>query len=66
MQKNQSVKALDIPLGNLVLLCDHPEGHIKIQDNYQSELFVMELKHQDRNVHAIKPLNGKGSMHMVN
>ena len=27
-------KALEIPIGNLVLLCDHLEGHNKIQDNY--------------------------------
>ena len=40
-------KALKIPLGNLVLLHDHPEGCTKIQDNYKSELFIMELKHQD-------------------
>ena len=59
-------KALEFPLGNLVLLCDHPEGHNKIQDNYKSELFVMESKHQDPNVYLTKPLNGKGSMHMVN
>ena len=26
-------KALKIPIGNLVLLHDHPEGHNKIQDN---------------------------------
>ena len=70
MQKNQSPgqeeKALQIPLGNLVLLCDHPEGHNKIQDNYKSELFVKELKHQDLNVYIIKPLNGTCPMHMVN
>ena len=59
-------KALNIPIGNLVLLCDHPKGHNKIQDNYKNELFVMELKHQDLNVYIIKPLNGKGPMHMVN
>ena len=28
-------KALKILIGNLVLLCDHPEGHNKIQDNYK-------------------------------
>ena len=28
-------KALDIWIGNLVLLHDHPEGHNKIQDNKQ-------------------------------
>ena len=28
-------KALDIPVGNLVLLIDHPKGCNKIQDNYK-------------------------------
>ena len=28
-------KALSIPIGNLVLLHDHPEGRNKIQDNYK-------------------------------
>ena len=49
-----------------MLLCDHPKGHNKIQDNYNNELFVIESKHQDPNVYIIKPLNGKGPMHMVN
>ena len=59
-------KTLNIPIGNLVLLHDHPEGQNKIQDNYKSELFVMESKHQDPNVYNIKSLSGKGPMHMVN
>ena len=59
-------KALNIPIGNLVLLHDHPKGHNKIQDNYTNELYVMESKHQDPNVYIIKPLNGKGPMHKVN
>ena len=59
-------KAHDIPLGNLVLLCDYPEGHDKIQDNYKSNLFVTKSKYQDSNVYTIKPVNGKGPMHMVN
>ena len=29
-------KTLHIPIGNLVLLQDHPEGCNKIQDNYKS------------------------------
>ena len=29
-------KALKILVGDLVLLCDHPEGHNKIQDNYKN------------------------------
>ena len=59
-------KALSIPIGNLVLLRDHPEGWNKIQDNYKNELFVMESQHQDPNVYTIKPLNGKGPMCKVN
>ena len=49
-----------------MLLCDHPEGQNKIQDNYKNELFVMESQHQDLNVYTIKPLNGKGPMCKVN
>ena len=59
-------KALDMPIGNLVLLCNHLEGQNNIQDNYKSKLFVMELKHLDPNVYAIKPPNGKGPIHTVN
>ena len=49
-----------------MLLCDHPKGWNKIQDNYKNELFVMVSKHQDPNVYTIKQLNGKGPMHKVN
>ena len=59
-------KDLKILIGNLVLLHDHPEGQNKIWDYYKSELFVVELKHRDPKVYKIKPLCGKGSMHMVN
>ena len=59
-------KALNIPIGNLVLLCDHPKGQNKIQDNYKNELFVVESQYQDLNVYVIKPLNGKGPMCKVN
>ena len=59
-------KALNIPIGHLVLLHDHPKCHDKIQDNYKNELFVMESKHQDPNVYVMKPLNGKGPMRKVN
>ena len=58
-------KALEIPLCNLVLLHDLPEGHNKIQDNNKSELFVMESKYQDPNVYIIKPLNGKGPTYLL-
>ena len=59
-------KALSIPIGNLMLLCYHPEGRNKIQDNYQNELFAVESQHQDPNVYTIRPINGKGPMHKVN
>ena len=49
-------KSLQIPVGNLVLLRDHPEGQNTIQDNYKSELFV----HRDPNVYSIKPVSCKG------
>ena len=41
-------KTLHIPLENLVLLTDHPEGCNKIQDNYKSELFVIVDPHWTR------------------
>ena len=59
-------KDLDIPLSNLLLLHDHPEGHNKIQDSYKREQFVMELKHKDPNVYTIKPCNGNSPICMAN
>ena len=55
----QEGKALEIPIGNLVLLHDHLEGQNKIQDHYKSKLFVVDSKHQDPNVYNIKPLYGR-------
>ena len=37
-------KDLDVPVGNLVLLRDHPEGHNKIQDRNKSELYIVVCK----------------------
>ena len=59
-------KALNIPIGNLVLLHGHLESQNKIQEHYKIELFVVKLKHQDPNVYNIKPLCGKDPMHTVN
>ena len=59
-------KDLKIPIGNLELLCDHPEGWNKFQDHYKSKLYIVDLKHWDPNVYKIKPLCGKGPMCMVN
>ena len=59
-------KSLEIPEGNLVLLCDHLEGHNKIQDKYKSEKFVVVGKCQEPNVYHIKPVNGNGPEWTVN
>ena len=61
MQKSAarlSQKLLEIMEGNLVLLCNHPEVHNKIQDKYKSEKFVVVGKHPEPNVCLIKPVNG--------
>ena len=59
-------KSLQIPIGNLVLLRYHPEGHNKIQDNYKSELFVIIEHHKDPNVYGIQSLDKKGPKKIVN
>ena len=59
-------KSLQIPIGNLVLLRDHPEGHNKIQDNYKSEPFVIIEHHRDPNVYVIQSLDKKGPKKIVN
>ena len=51
---------LEILEGNLVLLCNHPEGQNKIQDKYKGEKFVVVGKHPQPNVYCIKPVNGNG------
>ena len=53
-------KLQEFPEGNLVLLCNHQEGHNKIQDKYKSEKFVVVAKHPEPNVYHIKPVNGNG------
>ena len=59
-------KLLEIPEGNLDLLCNHPEGHNKIQDKCKSEKLVVVGKHPEPNVYLIKPVNGNGSEWTVN
>ena len=59
-------KSLQIPIGNLVLLRDHPEGCNKIQDNNKSELFVIIDHHKDPNVYVIQSLDKKGPKKIVN
>ena len=59
-------KSLKIPEGNLVLLCNHPEGHNKIQDKYKSKKLVVVCKHPEPNFYHIKPVNGNGPEWTVN
>ena len=61
-------KELTIPIGNQVLLCDHLEGHNKIQDWYKSDVYVVVGHHKEPNVYYIQPLNTdkQGSPKVVN
>ena len=53
-------KTLHIPVGNLVLLRDHPEGHNRIQDNCKSKLFIIVDHHKLPIVYVIQSLDMKG------
>ena len=61
-------KSLDIPIGNHVLLHDHPEGQNKIQDRYKSDVYIVVGHHVEPNVYYIQLLNTDkpGSPKVVN
>ena len=59
-------KDLDVPVGNLVLLQDHPEGRNKIQDRNKSELYVVVCKGEHPNNFWIKPLESNVKPKEVN
>ena len=59
-------KDLLIPVGNLVLLRDHPKLRHKIQDVNKSTLFVVTGLHKDPNTYYIKPMGEKGPVKTVN
>ena len=61
-------KSLLIPVGNHVLLRDHPEGHNKIQDRYKPDIYMVVGHHQEPNVYYIQLLNAdcKGHPKVVN
>ena len=40
-------KDLVIPIRNLVLLLDHPEGHYKIQDNNKDQISIVTGHHDN-------------------
>ena len=65
-ERSSGDKDFDIPIGNLVLLRDHPEGRNKIQDDYKPDLFEVTGKHSDPNAFFVKPLDGKGPVKQVN
>ena len=48
-----SSKDLTISVGNHILLCDHPEGRNKIQDQYKSDVYVVIGHHKEPNVYYI-------------
>ena len=50
-------KDLTIPVGNHMLLCDHPKGCNKIQDKYKPDIYVMIGHHEVPNVYYIQLLN---------
>ena len=65
-ERSSGDKDFDIPIGNLVLLRDHPEGRNKIQDDYKPDLFEVTGKHSNPNAFFVKPLDGKGPIKKVN
>ena len=56
-QSQTSGKELVIPIGNHVLLRDHPEGCNKIQNRFEPDLYVIVGHHQEPNVYYIKLLS---------
>ena len=65
-ERSSGDKDFDIPIGNLVLLRDHPEGRNNIQDDYKPDLFEVTGKHSDPNAFFVKPLDRKGPVKQVN
>ena len=50
-------KDLVIPIGNLVLLRNHPEGRNKIQDNNKDQIYIVTGHHDHRNAYFIKQMS---------
>ena len=59
-------KDLVIPVGNLVLLRDHPEGCNKIQDNNKDQIYIVTGHHDHQNAYFVKPLGSKCQPKQVN
>ena len=48
---------LHIPMGNHVLLRDHPEGHNKFKDQYKFDVYIVDSHKEEPNVYYIQPLD---------
>ena len=59
-------KDLVIPVRNLVLLRNHPEGRNKIQDNNKDQIYIVTGHHDNRNAYFVKPLGSKCQPKQVN
>ena len=67
--KNRKVvggKDLFIPIRNLVLLRNHPEGRNKIQDNNKDQIYIITGHHDHKNAYFIKLLGSKMQPKQVN
>ena len=56
-QSQTSGKELVIPIGNHVLLHDHPEGRNKIQNRLKSDVYMVVGHHKEPNVYYIRLLS---------
>ena len=67
--KNRKVvggKDMLIPVGNLILLRDHPEGRNKIQDNNKDQIYIVTSHHIHKNAYFVKPFGSKIQPKQVN
>ena len=65
-RKTVGGKDLVIPVGNLILLRDHPEGRNKIQDNNKDQICIITGHHNHQNAYFVKPLGSKCQPKQVN
>ena len=59
-------REMKIPVGNVVLLKDHPEGRNKFQDAYKEELFVVTGVHDRPNTYWVTRMADPGMPKAVN
>ena len=49
-----------------IFLCDHPEGHNKIQNNNKDQIYIITDHHDHKNAYFVKPLESKVQPKQVN